>query len=103
MTEGLWAQITAGKPNSVTMPLLILKFVLTASRALSNSASSGFRSDAICSRSTSLSDLSSFERKNLVASLEEISLLCRRVVHDGWVLSGTFDCVPQNLFLIGTG
>jgi hypothetical protein len=37
---------------------LSLGSFLTMSRALSNSTSSGFRSDAICSRSTSLSDLS---------------------------------------------
>jgi tetratricopeptide (TPR) repeat protein len=42
------------------------------------------------------------QRKNLVASLEEISLLCRRVVH-GRVLSGTFDRVSQSIFLIRTG
>jgi hypothetical protein len=36
----------------------------------------------------------------LVVCLDEISLLCRRVVHDGRVLSGMFDCISQRLFLI---
>jgi hypothetical protein len=39
---------------------------------------------------------------SLFASLDEISLLCRRVVHDSRVLPGKFNCVPQSLFLIGT-
>ena len=40
---------------------------------------------------------------HLVASLDKISLLSRRVVYDRRVLSGKFDRVPQSLFLTGTG
>src|SRR6516165_2101335 len=38
---------------------------------------------------------------SLVASIDEISRLCRRVIHDRCVFSRKFDCVAQGLLLIG--
>jgi hypothetical protein len=38
---------------------------------------------------------------SLAASIDEISLLCRRVIHDRWVLSRNFDYIAPGLLLIG--